>query len=210
MKIRGFSLIELVVVIAILGILLSLAIPSFNAWIINTRVRTMAESIQNGMQFARAEAVRRNTTVYFEFVSSFDNLCTLVPTGAASSGLWMVSLQVPNSNCGSAISDTVAPMVVQRRFAENATNITVTASIPATTAVTSLAFNSLGRLTLNSAASLGTPAKYTVAVQSSGSTCADAGGTVRCLNVTVTAGGSVRMCDPALNNVSPNFVVEGC
>ncbi|MDO9364800.1 MAG: GspH/FimT family pseudopilin [Methylotenera sp.] len=62
---HGFSLIELMIGIAIIGILAALGLPSYNAWIQNTRIRTAAESIQNGLQMARAEAVKRNTPVQF-------------------------------------------------------------------------------------------------------------------------------------------------
>lgn len=62
----GFSLVELLVVIAIFGILASFAIPSYQAWIQNSMTRTAAESIQTGIQIARAEAVKRNASVQFD------------------------------------------------------------------------------------------------------------------------------------------------
>lgn len=61
----GFTLVELMVTVALLAILATLGIPSFQAWIQNTKIRTAAESIQNGLQIARAEAVKRNTPVQF-------------------------------------------------------------------------------------------------------------------------------------------------
>lgn len=64
-KERGFSLIELMIAIALLVIVMALGMPSYSAWIQNTRIRTAAESIQNGLQKARAEAVKRNTPVQF-------------------------------------------------------------------------------------------------------------------------------------------------
>jgi len=62
-KITGFTLIELVTVVTILSIMLFLALPNFNVWLQNTQIRTAGEAILNGLQLARAEAVRRNVNV---------------------------------------------------------------------------------------------------------------------------------------------------
>jgi type IV fimbrial biogenesis protein FimT len=56
----GFTLTEILISVAILGILLMFGIPSFTKWIADQRTRTAAEGMLNGMQSARAEAVRRN------------------------------------------------------------------------------------------------------------------------------------------------------
>lgn len=61
----GFSLIEVMVALAIMGILAGFAMPSYQAWIANTKVRTATESILNGMQKARSESLLRNTPVRF-------------------------------------------------------------------------------------------------------------------------------------------------
>jgi type IV fimbrial biogenesis protein FimT len=61
----GFSLIELMIVVSIIAIVAVFAMPSYRAWNQNTKVRTAAESIQNGIQRARSEALMRNTPVQF-------------------------------------------------------------------------------------------------------------------------------------------------
>ena len=68
---------ELLIGIAIIGILLALAAPNFAVWIQNSKIRTAAESIQNGLQLARAEAVRRNAQVRFQLTTTLDNDCVL-------------------------------------------------------------------------------------------------------------------------------------
>jgi type IV fimbrial biogenesis protein FimT len=62
---RGFTLIELLVVLAIVGISMTLAAPSFSQMIANYRVRGAAESVLNGLSYARTEALRRNSPVRF-------------------------------------------------------------------------------------------------------------------------------------------------
>lgn len=63
---RGVTLIELMIGIAILSVLLGIAVPSFRTWVQNGKVRTAAESIQNGLQIARVEAIQRNRPVQFD------------------------------------------------------------------------------------------------------------------------------------------------
>jgi type IV fimbrial biogenesis protein FimT len=59
----GFTLIELMVTITILVILLFIALPNFAVWMQNSQIRTAGEAVLNGMQLARAEAIRRNIGV---------------------------------------------------------------------------------------------------------------------------------------------------
>lgn len=59
----GFTLIELMVAVAVMGIMLMLAVPAMGTWLGNAAIRTNAEAISNAVQFARTEAIRRNASV---------------------------------------------------------------------------------------------------------------------------------------------------
>lgn len=87
---RGFSLIEMLVVVAIAGIALAIAVPSFQETMVNGRSRGVAESIQFGLLKARSEAISRNAPMRFQLVSTLDATCT----ASASSRLWVVTQYV--------------------------------------------------------------------------------------------------------------------
>ncbi|MEF8756129.1 MAG: GspH/FimT family pseudopilin [Accumulibacter sp.] len=181
---RGFSLTELIVGIVILGVLMAMAVPRFSDWLRNARIRSSAEAIQNGLQLARAEAVRRNATVRFQLVSAIDDTCALATTGPH----WVVSMDNPAGQCATAPSDTAAPRIIQvRNRAEGSQQTQVAAGQSA------FVFNGLGRLIPVPAANVAIDVSNTT-----GGTCVASGGSVRCLRLVVSVGGQIRMCDPAL------------
>ena len=80
-KSSGFTLIELMIGITIFALTLSLGVSSFRTWIQNTQIRNAAESIQNGLQRARAEAVKRNTNVAFTLLGPDSSWAVSVVSG---------------------------------------------------------------------------------------------------------------------------------
>ncbi len=62
---RGFTVVELMVTLAVVGILAALAVPTMRSVIENSHIRATSQSLQNGLAMARAEAVRLNTQVEF-------------------------------------------------------------------------------------------------------------------------------------------------
>ncbi|MBI3901542.1 MAG: GspH/FimT family pseudopilin [Nitrosomonadales bacterium] len=114
---QGFSAIELMVGIVIVSILLALAAPSFSSWVSNNRIRAAGESMLNGLQLARSEAVRRNTQI--QFVLGTD-------TG------WNVGCTTVTADC---------PATIQNRSSAEGSTASVIMASDQTTAV----FNGLGR-----------------------------------------------------------------
>lgn len=83
MRQQGFTLVELVVAMAVLIALATVAIPAFQTSIGNAQIRTVAESIHSGLQQARMEAIKRNARVKFTLQtnSAWQIGCVTVVTG---------------------------------------------------------------------------------------------------------------------------------
>ena len=60
---RGFTLIELMVVITIAGVMVGIGVPSFKNFIAGQRVKTAAGDFSTAAVHARSEAIKRNAEV---------------------------------------------------------------------------------------------------------------------------------------------------
>jgi len=192
MRQRGFSLIELIVVITVIGLLLVSLLPSVGAWMRNTRIRNIAESIRHGLDQARNEAVRTNASVSFWLVSPstgdpkvMSDTCRL----SSSSGAWVISVASPVGVCATNRSSFVAAHPV----GDSGTGLTVSAvdaTKPTAKSATSVTFNGFGQV-----------ANASTAIASVSVTSAVAGS--RALTVQVSASGRVRTCDPLTASSDP-------
>lgn len=192
---RGFNLIELMVGLAILSMVMFIAIPSMTTWMRGSQVRAAIESINGGLQSARAEAVRRNTNV--ELV-----LSSLAAGGTASD--WVVRCSAANASptCPGAGQGAPGPGVTfieQAASGESSPHAVVNVTQGATTTVV---FNGTGRITPLPAGNIQIDVAHDAAA------CLDAGGNVRCLRLIIAPGGQSRMCDPSLP--SPPANARGC
>lgn len=60
---RGFSIVELMIALAVAAILVALAVPSFRGVIMNSNVTELNNELTYALNLARSEAVRRGTVV---------------------------------------------------------------------------------------------------------------------------------------------------
>ncbi|HVN35553.1 MAG TPA: GspH/FimT family pseudopilin [Casimicrobiaceae bacterium] len=174
-RIRGFTLLELMVALTITGMLLMLGMPSFTTFLRNSEIRSTAESISNGLRAARTEATRLNRPVSFTLAAGTD------PS-------WTINIFNPASG-----SLTQPPIQQYSRF-EVGKSAQVT-RLPAT--AIAVTFNGLGRII--SPSPIATPNLQQVDVSSI------VNGEARTLRVYADDVHGIRMCDPdpALKAVVP-------
>lgn len=198
-KSRGVTLIELVVTLALFGVLFSLALPAFTNWIRNNQIRGVAESLQNGLRAAQQEAVRRSRTVVF-----FQTYATPVVGATAAWGgrNWAVQY-VPT-----AIDNPILPEPVVHggSMSDVGTNRVLVLGRNGGGNVAAICFNSNGRLITSTPASNGVVNANCNASTTTFDIGYVGGGVDRPLVVTVDLGGRVRMCDPGRPSTAP----DGC
>jgi type IV fimbrial biogenesis protein FimT len=182
---RGFSMIEAMITVAIMGILLAAAMPSMGDWIRNMRVRNTAESILNGLQQARNAAVARNKPATLYLVTDLTSSCAL----SSSSGTWVVSAASPVGKCDLAPSLTGSTQIVAKGLASDGGGATVAATkTVGGAAATSVTFSGLGMLSQASVAN---------AIRAINVSSADGTSYVR--RVELSTAGVARLCDPAVS-----------
>jgi len=196
----GMSLLELMIAIAIGSILLMLGIPSFKSWIQNTQIRTAAESILNGLQVARTEAVRKNTNVRFNLTDASgmvawsvdcETVVPLQPDGSGCpAGIQSRAGNEGGSNARVGISVTALPTPILPGYFNTPTG--VGAGLPA-----GVTFDGLGRVPAKNPDGLTNDDDITwIDVTNAQSA------TARRMVIVIQTGGQIRMCDPALTLAS--------
>jgi len=186
---RGFNLIEVLVTLAVLGVLIALGAPSLAEFLQNQQIRAATEAVVNGMQVARGEAIRRNLAV---------QLVLEPPTSG-----WTIC-EATVEPCDSTTLTTDATLVIQSRSPDEGTSSANVVPVAAdlVTAAIAVTFSPLGSVVTNFNAS---PTLTRVdVIKPLPSVCIADSGSMRCLRVVVTGGGSIRMCDPTPGIVAPD------
>ena len=119
---RGFTLIELMVVIALLAIIASLAAPSLRAVVVRNKVANVGNEFAAALQQARALAVSRNSCMSL-CAASANNATTCAAANAAVADFlangWLI---FQNPGCDATKTDPAADAagpVLQQRSGES-------------------------------------------------------------------------------------------
>ena len=86
-KEHGFTLIEVIITIAIAAIILAIAVPSFVNFTRNNRVTSQTNELVSAFNFARSEAIRRGGVITVSATGADFNEGWCVHTGGGCAGL---------------------------------------------------------------------------------------------------------------------------
>lgn len=183
----GFTLIELMIALAISSTLMLMAVPNYQRWVQNSKIRSVAESVLHGLQTARGEAIRLNARVEFRLAG--------VTAGGAD---W--SIDVPDTGTAeqangftlAAAADGDGTPVTGIRIGSR--NTPDYSGSPSGDAPGVIVFTGLGSL---SGATSVRQIDFEPVEQDRG----------RRLAIVLSSAGSVRLCDPAL---SRSTSAQGC
>ena len=88
-KVSGFTIIELMVVVAVLGIVLAIGIPNLRSFVTRGQVGTVTSEFASDVSRARVEAISRNSCVTMCLSANTANALTGgTPTCAAAGSNW--------------------------------------------------------------------------------------------------------------------------
>jgi type IV fimbrial biogenesis protein FimT len=189
-KAKGFTLIELMVVVTIMALMVVMFAPDMAVWISNSKVRGTAESLASELRLAQVEALRRNRQAVFALTNaSLDPTVDAAPT---ANGLNWYVRALPSAPEAAEPGFDPAPLYVHGSNQARTAEVVITG--PGL-----LCFNALGQPTKTPTVPVGavgvcatptdavTPVTYVV----------ERRGADRKLEVQVALGGMIRLCDPA-------------
>lgn len=110
----GFTLIELMVTLSVLGILLAIAVPSYITFIQNARLTGQANELVTALNYARSEAIKRGVRTSVCSRAS-DTACAAAGVTDWSNG-WLVFV---NPNNDAVIDAGELPPLLVRQPLEN-------------------------------------------------------------------------------------------
>ncbi|MDD4274812.1 MAG: GspH/FimT family pseudopilin [Desulfobacter postgatei] len=96
----GFTMIEMMIVVAIIAILSALAFPSLSTLIPRNRTKAAARDLKNDIQKAKLEAIKQNT----------DCLVVFTPQSGTDAGSCVTCIDLDNNNICTATDDIISQL----------------------------------------------------------------------------------------------------
>ncbi len=84
-KSRGFSLVEAMLVVAIIGVLVAMAVPSYHDMIERNRLKQAIETLKSDLQWMRTETIKKSCSLRASFTNS---------------GAWSYQIFIPPADAG--------------------------------------------------------------------------------------------------------------
>lgn len=137
---RGFTLIELIVAMAVLAIIAVVAAPAFGEYFATQRVKSAAEELLTDFQYARMESVQRNVTVALNMAGGGYTI-----TQGANT---LKSVTLPSSSSVSAGSTVVATFEPTRGTATLPNGGAVTLANSGTSRTLRVTISPIGRVNI--------------------------------------------------------------
>ena len=193
----GFTLLEVMITIAIIAILLGLSVPGLRAYMENRYASSQAETLAGELRKSQIEAIKRNGTVEFVMtksavlpVAGFNPSAVILTQGGASASSDIVNL-LSRVAGGTTLEDRISSV-----SAGDDLNTASGGTRARVSGVAGVGFNSFGKViyTLNASNVQANISGNTVfKIVNPFYTAADS--RRRC--VYVSPGGGVKVCDPA-------------
>lgn len=111
----GFSLVELMITIAVLAVMVSAGLPEFTKFLRESKVRSLASDLRADVQFARSESIRRNARVLVcPRSTTISTVCATPVTAASWANGWLVCHDtIADDICDATTTDDPNPTRVR-------------------------------------------------------------------------------------------------
>lgn len=143
----GFTLIELAIVVMIIGVIASIAVPGFASLIVGQRASSAATDLYIALATARSEATKRNTDVTLQAAAH----------GSCTSTTWACGWTIPDPD----------PTLTTPRNLLNHDAIPYATLTPSPSSMASLVYQSSGRIQTSSLPSGTTKVSFAITTTSS-------------------------------------------
>jgi type IV fimbrial biogenesis protein FimT len=200
----GFTLVEMMVVLAIAVLLTLAALPMVGNWIAQAQIRSAADAMQNAVRLAQGEAIKRSRTAVLMLTNSTPNASATPATGGTR---WVVRLLARATDDGETDQD----LFVRGGTEPANLGVEVKATVNSdTNNIALMCFNAFGQQTTVDQASTGLDVECTAPAKTDSPTTFTFShtGVTSELALQVSLGGQVHMCDPS--KTLSSSVPEGC